>query len=480
VFAGSVTAQVVAGTLQITGDAADNQIAIFDNGTEFVIRGESLTTVNSTGADAKFPKNTIIGINVRMGDGNDVALVDQINAGNLFTATASFLGEKGNDTITLGSKGHNKFLGRVIVDLGIDGGTATIDDSEFLSTSNVDVLRVEGLTGDKTITIGRKKANRAAGNVVISTESGADTISIEQLLCSGGISIDTGDGADAVTMGSLNPVTATAVSTKGSLAIHTGNGRDSVVLDAVHITGNINIDTGADTAADQLTIGDSTDPNVANKTTKDSMGSSTKGDLLISTGDGDDAVAINYTTVAGRMSIGMGRSDGTSALTGANLIVRNSSVSGNVEIGGESSSAPNFVGRGGMNHIEIAALHAGGSVAIRGGDGADVINIKGSRISAGTLSIDSGAGSDTLKLDHSIARSMVLIAGGAADVVEVTANLIDDFFLDLGMEADRCLISGVPFRRHGFATGKGALGQGGMFSYGTPVDKFGFQGITPG
>jgi hypothetical protein len=138
-----------------------------------------------------------------------------------------------------------------------------------------------------------------------------------------------------------------------------------------------------------------------------------------------------------------------------------------------------LAGRAANNHIAIAAFHTGGSLAIRGGDGADVIDIKGSLIAAGTLSMDTSAGGDTIKLDHSIARSVVLLAGGAADIAEVTANMIDDFFLDLGQEADRCMLSGVSFRRYGFATGKGALGQGRMFTLDTPFDTFSYYGITP-
>jgi hypothetical protein len=41
------------------------------------------------------------------------------------------------------------------------------------------------------------------------------------------------------------------------------------------------------------------------------------------------------------------------------------------------------------------------------------------------------------------------------------------------------MLSGVPFRRYGFATGKGALGQGRMFMLDTPSDAFSYQGITP-
>jgi len=479
-LAGNVSAQLINGVLQVTGDAADNKIECFESGADFVIRGESGTLINVL-PETKFAKNQITSIDIRMGDGHDVVLVDKINAsGNTLTGAVSILGEKGRDILALGSTGHNKFFGRVLVDLGMDGGTVTIDDTEALANANGDALRVTSASGDCVIALGRTRPNKSAGNVAISTASGADTITVEQLMCSGIFSIDTADGADTVTAGSLNPSTSTSVSARGELDIRLGDGPDSLVLDAVHIAGNITIDTGAGGAPDQVTLGDGTNPATTTQTTQDGKGSSTKGNLLIRTGDGNDSVAVNYTTVAGRLSIDLGRSDGAAVLTSPNLIVRNSSVSGNVDLGAEASSMPMLAGRTATNQIAIAAFNVGGSMAIRGGDGADVIDIRGSLVTAGTLSIDAAAGADTIKLDHSIARSFLLLTGGAADVAEVTANLIDDFFLDLGQEADRCLLSGASFRRYGFATGKGALGQGTMFSLDTPSDVFSYQGITPG
>jgi hypothetical protein len=479
-LAGNVAAQLLNGVLQLNGDSAANKIEFLESGADFVIRGQDGTLVDFVPTETRFAKSRTMRIEIRMGDGDDVVLLDKINAnGNTFTGGVSVFGEKGRDFIALGAGGHNQFFGPVLVDLGADGGRATIDDTEALAGSNVDALRVIGDTGDFVIAVGRTKPIRSAGNVVISTGSGADTILVEQLMCSGSVLIDAGDGADTVTAGSLNPSTTTSVSAKGEFDVRLGEGPDSLVLDAVHIVGNITIDTGAGSAADQVTIGDGMNPEVANRTTQDGKGSSTKGNLLIRTGDGDDSVAVNYTTVAGRLSIDLGRSNGAAVLTTPNLIVRNSSVSGNVDLGGESSSAPMLAGRAVSNYIAIAAFYTGGSLAIRGGDGADVMDIKGSLIAAGTLSMDTGAGGDTIKLDHSIARSVVLLTGGAADVAEVTANMIDDFFLDLGLEADRCMLSGVSFRRYGFATGNGALGQGRMFTFDTPTDAFSYQGITP-
>jgi hypothetical protein len=477
-LAGNVTAVITNGLLQLTGDAMTNKIEFFESGADFVIRGQDGTLINGA-AERKFAKSATSAIDVRMGDGDDQVLLDRINSnGNPFTGAVNVFGGAGRDIITLGAGGHNKFFGRVFIDLGADGGIATIDDTEALASSNVDALRVVGITGDCVIALGRTKPNKSTGNVVLTTGSGADTISVEQLMCSGSVLIVTGDGADTVTAGSLNPSTTTAVSARGDLDVRLGEGADILVLDAVHIAGNINIDTGADSAADQVTLGDGTNPAAATRTTQDGKGSSTKGNLLIRTGDGNDSVTVNYTTVAGRLSIDLGRSDGA-AVTAPNLIVRNSSASGNVDLGGEASATPMVAGRAAGNHIVIAAFYTGGSLAIRGGDGADVIDIKGSLITTGTLSIDSAAGGDTLKLDHSIARSVVFLTGGAADAAEVTANVIDDFFLDLGQEADRCMLSGVPFRRYGFATGKGALGQGRMFMFDTPSDAFSYQGITP-
>jgi hypothetical protein len=259
-MAGNVTAAVVNGTLQITGDNSANVIQIQQaagNGIRVVGVG---TTINGSSAAGLFYRASNIALDMQ--GGNDSVTASSVRTG----ALTGSLGD-GNDTVTfnnvVSSQGLALLLGagddtanisggRVTGDLGIDGEAG----NDSISISRVQIsggLTLTGSDGDDKITVG----NAVVGSTIeIDGDDGNDTVSITNSRANElGLFLGEGDNTanlalvrvtDAATMTGLSgkdTITASTLTVGTTLSIDTGDQTDNVSLTRATAT-EIDVDMG--------------------------------------------------------------------------------------------------------------------------------------------------------------------------------------------------------------------------------------------
>ncbi len=458
-LAGNVTVDLIANNLLITGDNAANAIVITDTGTNLVISGVQGGTIGGTGlqsntgvsivADvATIPKAPLDGdIFINLLNGRDELSIDGINktAGDDIPSKLKINLGEGDDTMTFGVTAGNFLLGDMTIDLdeGID--TLTVDGLIAVPMNEGNLIVVGGF-GVDTITVGANQPNAIEGDFIINTGTGDDVVAVDRTNVFSDFSIDTGGGADTVDLGrdDLQNFLASAVQVRADLVINTGLTGDTVRLDAVLVGNNILIST-AD-GDDLVLLGD--DP-AAPASNNDQAGPSARGDIVITTGIDLDTVSLNYVTGANAalFNLDLGQSN-----DGNSIAIRNSSFSNDVAI------------LGGINAdtIDIDALNIITNLYIATGGGADSIDLQGTLVTQGLLTVNSGAGGDGVRIDNSVISRLVVYAEAGVNDVDITANLINDFFLDMGLEGGSANLSGVVTLR-GFARGNGAVGTGNLF-----------------
>jgi hypothetical protein len=183
--------------------------------------------------------------------------------------------------------------GHVLVqgELNSDGTRTLVNGhlSQVLALSTARDLVVDLGAGDDRLRI----TNARFGNVFVGMNRGlssdADTVTMTGLKTSGRVTIDTGAGADLVTLRS----STIGNGPEDSLAINTGAGVDNVTMTGVKTFGAVNVDTGSE--ADAVFIRGAT------------TGGGFGGDLNITTGAGADLVDIgttfSFVTVKGNLIV---------------------------------------------------------------------------------------------------------------------------------------------------------------------------------
>lgn len=316
-LAGDVAVSVVAGSLVIDGDDLDNQIAI-TSGQEpgsYIVRGLEGTTVTLVGSDAA--------------GGSEVAVT----------------GVRRDVRVALGA-------GNDVVQVG---------DATFRES-----LRIATGEGDDTVVIGGPRPNETLPDA-------------EEALVrvGGGLHIETGAGADTVTVASA--------SVRGHLGIGAGEGDDTVRLGRrlEEPTPESLADTPAESSIDTaaLRVG---------------------GGVGVRLGDGTDGLA-----AAGVASPSFRVHGGA----GDDSIRLQSLSTGGLAIGGG--------GEEGADEVLLDRVHAR-NAQVHTGDGADAVRIIDSVFAQ--LAVSLGAGDDTLAVGGSSAR-IALLGGGDGDA---------DAFRDLG------------------------------------------------
>lgn len=280
---GNVIANLAGPHLEVTGDAADNQLELTVINNSVVLRGLTNTTIN--GSTDLFV----------IASGTDTAL------GNITVALGA-----GNDSIVIS---RNVVLaGRVWLDGGSGNDALSVTGATFRSEFNI-----FGRAGNDTISV---KDSTTEGLLRIKGKSGNDLISLTNLNAKSEIRIEGNQGDDGV---SFKNVT-TAAYTK----LNTGSGNDDIVISNSTLNGTLRVRTKRD--SDMLTM----DGNTVNAPVAINMGSRDDGVQLKNTntfnssfhvqaGQGNsDAIDIASTTVlnGGRR---IRKSEGTAvgaALTG--------------------------------------------------------------------------------------------------------------------------------------------------------------------
>ena len=455
-------------TVSYFPDPGGDLYIIGDSGIEFItitedIAGTSWQLRESGVIKATFPKPTTNDVYIRFGDAHHMLSMFGINQG-----TKTFVGrtriEMGNqhDSVTLGTfvepnagdfnfdaitngSNANHFIGAVSVDLGEDVMSSIVFDDNYLQVANTDF---GGLTGIPL-----------NGSLDIYGSDAPDNILISGVRVFGGsINIRSGGGDDSFLIGHATTPFPLPVQLGGNLIIDAGDGADNVTLDSVLSLRNIIVEGGK--GDDRIHLG-----SPAEGPGDRSVGSSTRGDIAVYAGDGDDTVFVNQVTTVNSFLLSLGAAVAGSA--GNSLKMRNSSFSNDSAILGGSAN----------DSLDLDAVNIVTNLFIQTGSGNDFVDIQGSLITAGILTIDSNGGNDTVRIDNTHIQTTVLIAGDGDDSISLTANLIDDLFADLGSGNDS-FHSESTYRRRAFARGGpgGNLATGSSFTLGGNFISEGFDG----
>jgi hypothetical protein len=479
-LAGNVTVDLIAGNVFVIGSGAANALTITDDGDNLVVTGvpdingagTSLSTNTgvsiSSGTVAAIAKTAITAdVYIHLLYGRDELSIDGHNRNDMLTRSEiNVSGGEGNDILTMGASMPNWVVNNLTIDL--DEGDDILElDHLYVNASVEDNVTILTGLGRDTITLGAKEPMMIGtvltgilidGNLAIDAGFGDDTVNVDRVAAFVNLKIDLEAGNDTLNMGRVNPkgFVESSVQARGNLVIDTSVGHDSVHLDAVLINGNIIVNTYE--GDDRVLLGDNPehDPLL-----NDQSGPSAGGDFVITTGFGVDNVTVNFTTGVNAFLIDLGPGFAGESST---VVMRNSSFNNDVAILGDS----------GPNTIDIDALNIITNLFISTSGQNDTIDLKGALVTRGVLTINSGLGSDTVRIDNSLILHAVLFAQAGINNVSVTGNLIDDFFLDLGQDGGSANLSGVAFRR-GFARGAAnATASGNLFGVGSNLVVEGF------
>ena len=295
----SYTAQIVGGTLQVTGNGASDKLSLR---LQFGVPTVLEVDVGDNGtADASFDRSLFTAISVSAGGGNDRVRIDQVNGA--FTDEAITIdGGPGNDTL-LGGDGAEVFFGGPGDDF-VDGNRG--DDTAFLGEDD-DTFHwdpgdgndtVEGQDGLDTLDFNGANINEhidisANGQRARFTRDVANiTMDLNDVE---GIVFHAFGGVDTVT---VNDLTGTDVETvDADLAAQAGGG--DAAADSVVVNGTL----GADAAVVSLVAGK---PVVSGlpETVTVSGGEAANDTLQLNGGSGNDVVTVDG-GILGLASVGV-------------------------------------------------------------------------------------------------------------------------------------------------------------------------------
>lgn len=301
VLAGNVLASVVGGSLIIEGDAADNGVllrAAADGGVEVVgtATAGGATTIN--GSIDPFVATTIkVGTSIDLGAGNDTLAISKdatVDAAVSALVAAAAAGTNVSAAASL-QAGSQLNLGKTVsVRLG-DG-----DDVALINVKTQLVLSVDGGVGNDVIGV----QGSSVGKLRIAADPLSDVGGNDTVQISGGtsvrtsVSITTGAGDDTVHVGGGS-------SLGNHLLVLTGAGNDKVNLGAaadsrLNVKGHVTLDTGAGDDVVALTnLANRAHLNVITGAGNDTLGitASSLDKLMASLGDGDDTVNLTASTL---------------------------------------------------------------------------------------------------------------------------------------------------------------------------------------
>ena len=285
-LAGDVLAQIVGGSLVVTGDDAANAITITQQGLaagEVQVTPAPGTTVNG-GADPVVLQTLRPDVRIDLGLGDDTITVTQVNLGKLLLNIGN-----DNDAVALSSVnltqlclagGYGDF-GLTLEDSVISGNASIISQGGNAAiTFQGDDSRVGGRfqvcggTGDGTLSI---TGGQFQKDVRIAAGYGAATITLSGSTIAGKLDITTGTGADDITLPGLT--------VSGNTKLTLGNGITDVSIDTCTLGGKLDIRSLAD--ADVIDIANST----------------VVGNVKINAGHGDLTMTADTATFKGNTAI---------------------------------------------------------------------------------------------------------------------------------------------------------------------------------
>ncbi len=266
--ANNVEALLEGSLLKVTGDNAANSVVLNRTAAgDVIVTGRSGTTVNGL-PSVRFPRLQLNAAEIRMEGGNDFVTLRGITTGNDLYINLGAGADRLNTTapVTVGANltieaaegADNIQLVDVSVfeDIFIDGGLDTLTASltgldagkslTVISDAGRDVVTVSNSTIAEVLSIEAKAGNNVvnvdgvmAFAMMVSTDLGADSVSIFDLMTAEDIGVFTGAGNDRVTL--------TNIDSSKSLTVSVDAGADAVTGTAVSVAADAVFEGGAGT-----------------------------------------------------------------------------------------------------------------------------------------------------------------------------------------------------------------------------------------
>jgi hypothetical protein len=413
-LSGNVSVSYDGTTLLVVGDNAANEILITDSAAGYLVNGLSSTHVNGGASFAVDTGGNFADITVRTGNGDDL-----VQLGVAPPAAPTLTGQairvdtgNGNDTVDLAAT-----IANVSLSVTTGNGNDTVQ-SPFYRVGPLDFFT---LIGDFSIDTGNGDDlvqlpattdldffSYVAGNLIINTGNGNDAIATEGAEVGGAIQIDSGNGADSLSL--IN-------SYFDGMALTTGSGDDTLL-----IVGGFNVAISFD--SDALNSGafdvliDTGDGNDVVDTHAISFGGFFGENLPLTTfrlGNGNDTLRIDAGESASQSTIIFNAlivdaGNGNDTIEANNLLMQG----GGIEIDGGN----------GNNAVRMAGINSQyAPLTIRGGNGSDLVSVDGdpqiSFLSTSRLSrirINTGGGSDRIELANTaLGESILPVIPGTLD-----------------------------------------------------------------
>jgi hypothetical protein len=246
--------------------------------------------------------------------------------------------------------------------------------------------------------------------------AGDDEIVINNALVNGSILVDSGEGADVVTLGST-----ARVSTRLDLIVTLGDGVNALNAKRLYIGRNQRFDGGAD-VDDFSFLGAALPGNFV-------LGISSGGTTTISGGGGADKIRASYSFIVGAWQFNGGN--------GADTIdVRTSACNGAVTVNGDA----------GADSLVVDTNYFVSTLLISGGADADKLDLRNSLgLKAATL--NGSTGNDRATVSNLTAGLLALNLGAQNDTVDIRSSLLDEFFASLVDNDDSITLYGNLVRR---------------------------------
>jgi hypothetical protein len=395
----TVTVKAANNDIFISGDGANNGIAVFQDGARrLFIYGDTATAIagdgtvagviadTNAGGGREFDPGQFANIFINMGSGNDlvqIAGLQSTDVGQLDIKTGD---ASGGDNVSIGQStfagSPDIFFGFNAVAKGVSITSGNGNDVISVNALTAPNLSIDGATLPDVVNIATTDNVLINGNVSVDLNDGGGTVNVGQnshtLVVDGSMNVRGGSGNDFLTLDGL-----TAGNVSGDLNLQTGAGNDQVTVgsnSAVSVShGSLNIDVGDSTTSNTVTIG-------ANSTV------AVTGNTAISAGSGntlDNTINVDNLTTAG-LSINTGGNGDTVDIAQ----VHSDTIHGNLSIAAGDGANTLTLGSSG------AALVVDGILGIVTGSGSDgvTLNYLTAGNVSGDLNIQTGAGDDTVSV----------------------------------------------------------------------------------
>ena len=417
----SVTVKVANNDIFISGDGANNGVAVFEDAIRrLFIYGDIATAIagdgtvagpiadTNAGGGREFDPGQYTNIYINMGSGNDLVQVAGLQATDVGILSINTGDASGGDNVSIG---QSTFAGSPDIFFGFNATTKSVS---ITGGNGNDVISVNALT---------------TPNLTVNAGALPDVINLatsDNVVINGNALLDSGGGGGTINIGQ-NGHTAVL---DGSLAVHGGAGNDFFTLDGITASG-LDVQTGA--GNDQVTLG-------SNSAVTIHGNANLGGDAPGTTGKIFTVGANAQVTVDGSFNIVC-----YGPTTLGDSVVLDFLKVGNV-LGSLSISAPS-----GKTTITLASQHdvsvLHGNASIDVGDGGpNTISIGGAHnVSvSGALSVHSGSGADAVSLDSLTASGLNVNTGAGSDSINVAQNgpviIKGDTFLEGGTGGKTILV----------------------------------------